>query len=391
MPETQRAMSNNAIIAILKDEMQYLPEWISWHRLAGVDKFLLADNGSIDGTREYLEALTDAGIADIVYQGKTRNAQTLAYHALLDTYGKSYQYVAFIDADEFLVADGTGRAMDQVCDIFTRYEDCGALALNWRQFGSGGQLHNSQRPVLERFTECTGENNGRNLYCKTIASPRAINEAKIHHCELREGYRYYNGRGEALSFRNLIGKHVNHPTGVTGQLCAGPLRINHYIVKSLEEYENRKRRKGDAVLGPDHDRTMQYFHDNDLNHVHREMSHASIAALVAEIARLESLLESCSRYTVSHCGELLDCTTRRVTGWCKAADNVAPTLMVTVNGDIVGQVFANCSLGDYQEAANRNGFSFEFESELSPTDTVSVTVRGNQHRLDRDTQQPRQA
>jgi hypothetical protein len=35
--------------AIFKDEASYLPEWFEFHRLVGVERFFLYDNGSSDG------------------------------------------------------------------------------------------------------------------------------------------------------------------------------------------------------------------------------------------------------------------------------------------------------------------------------------------------------
>ena len=38
-----------AVCAIFKDEAPYLLEWIAFHKMVGVDLFVLYDNGSSDG------------------------------------------------------------------------------------------------------------------------------------------------------------------------------------------------------------------------------------------------------------------------------------------------------------------------------------------------------
>jgi hypothetical protein len=382
-------MERTAVVAIIKDELEYLPEWLSWHRLAGFDRFLLADNGSGDGTREYLEALEDAGLADVLYQHKTPNAQTSAYGRLIHTFGSDYRYLAIIDADEFLTTEGTRSVRDTVDDIFSRRPDCGAIAVNWRLFGSSGQDQQLDGLVYERFTGCAGDAHEKNLYFKTIATPAAIQSAKIHQCQLREPYRYYNCRGEQINFKNRQGVAVSRPTGMTSALCEGPLRVNHYIVKSRQEYEQKKRRKGDAVLGPHHDRTMQYFHDNDLNEARLETDAGIIAKLHSAMQDLENLLAGNSRYDIPHRGELSNCNSKFLEGWCDAADGVEPVMVVSVNGDVVGTTRAlEEGTGNSSHPEYKGRFSFRFDSPLSGEDTVAVTIRGNRHRIAHHVQKP---
>ncbi|QVV62182.1 glycosyltransferase family 2 protein, partial [Leclercia sp. Colony189] len=42
------------VAAIIKNEMDALLEWIAYHRVVGVSGFIIADNGSNDGSRAFL-------------------------------------------------------------------------------------------------------------------------------------------------------------------------------------------------------------------------------------------------------------------------------------------------------------------------------------------------
>jgi hypothetical protein len=42
-------MDKIAVCALFKDEAPYLLEWLAFHRMIGVDLFVLYDNGSSDG------------------------------------------------------------------------------------------------------------------------------------------------------------------------------------------------------------------------------------------------------------------------------------------------------------------------------------------------------
>jgi len=58
------AIAPNAILcaATVRNEMQRLPHFLAHHRALGVDHFLFVDNGSDDGTRDYLAAQEDVSL-----------------------------------------------------------------------------------------------------------------------------------------------------------------------------------------------------------------------------------------------------------------------------------------------------------------------------------------
>src|SRR3954467_5375423 len=49
-------MDKIAVCAIFKDEAPYLLEWLAFHKLVGVDLFVLYDNGSSDGGGDVIRA-----------------------------------------------------------------------------------------------------------------------------------------------------------------------------------------------------------------------------------------------------------------------------------------------------------------------------------------------
>ena len=59
---------NLYIAAIIKDEYSGLLEWIAYHRVLGVTGFMIADNGSRDGSTELLASLARLGIVSTFEQ-----------------------------------------------------------------------------------------------------------------------------------------------------------------------------------------------------------------------------------------------------------------------------------------------------------------------------------
>ena len=47
------------VCSIIKNEAPYLLEWVLFHKLIGVDKFVLYDDYSTDNTKEVLKPLID--------------------------------------------------------------------------------------------------------------------------------------------------------------------------------------------------------------------------------------------------------------------------------------------------------------------------------------------
>lgn len=89
----------------VRDEMLRLPQTLDHYRKIGVAQFFLVDNGSTDGTREFLLAQPDCCVFS------TRNSYAEAtyglewQHALLGEYGIDH-WCLIVDADEWFVYPG---------------------------------------------------------------------------------------------------------------------------------------------------------------------------------------------------------------------------------------------------------------------------------------------
>ena len=56
------AVASLAACTIYRDDAEYLPEWIEFHRLMGVERFFLYDNGSADDHEQVLAPYVAEGI-----------------------------------------------------------------------------------------------------------------------------------------------------------------------------------------------------------------------------------------------------------------------------------------------------------------------------------------
>jgi len=128
---------NLYIAAIIKDEYSGLLEWIAYHRVLGVTGFMIADNGSRDGSTELLASLARLGIVSTFEQPNLDNQkpQLPAYERILRSCPPEVDLLAFIDADEFLLPLTDELGLTGFLASRFQDESVSALALNWSNFG----------------------------------------------------------------------------------------------------------------------------------------------------------------------------------------------------------------------------------------------------------------
>jgi hypothetical protein len=270
-----------AVCAIVRDELPYMLEWIAWHRLIGVQRFVLFDNSSTDGTTELLSALARTGIVDHVIWPNIDGvaAQLPAYIAGLARLANRCRWVAFIDADEFI----NPLRGESLTDILQDYETAAGLVLPWRLFGSSGHVEHESGLVISRFTNRAHADHVLNNFVKTIAQSRFIARVGVHTPMLHQGSLV----DEAGTLPGSSGHPDFHAVPQASRLV-----LNHYFTKSRAEWQ-RKRMRGMAseVVGSmGWRRPDDHFRSHDLNDVEDLTMAQRSDAVQAEIAHLQSLL-----------------------------------------------------------------------------------------------------
>lgn len=148
-----------------------------------------------------------------------------------------------------------------VDEILSQDVNAASLAINWQIFGSNGQEKaDYSRGVLERFVRRAPKNwtDGTGLaidnsLTKVIADPRKIDLINNPHfvCLFKGYYPLDENGSRAGDGRNLL-------------IPVEKIAINHYIIKSPEEYA-KKFERGDAVRGRNtrHMALFKYLDRND--------------------------------------------------------------------------------------------------------------------------------
>lgn len=237
-----------AVCAIAKNEGPYFKEWIEWHRKQGVEKFYIYDNESTDNTKEVLEPYIRDGVVEYCYwPGKKQQLAT--YDDCFERHRLETRWLAVIDLDEFIVPIKDRS----IPDFLHRMEAFSVVEINWLCYGSGGAKKKEPGDVMERFKRHSLSEHRLNTHVKSIVDPRRVCTMIGCHEAARISGRAADSHGMPLKkgFRDRKPQH-------------DVIRINHYAVKSYEEFLG-KRARGRARINDLRD--LSYFEQYDLNDI----------------------------------------------------------------------------------------------------------------------------
>jgi len=116
-----------AICLMFKDENEFLQEFLNYHKSLGFDKVILYDNNSkitpvVDSSFVIIENWTDISV------GK----QQRAYNHCINKYRSDFDWIAFIDTDEYIIL----KNHKNIKSFLKDYDHADAVGLNWLVYGS---------------------------------------------------------------------------------------------------------------------------------------------------------------------------------------------------------------------------------------------------------------
>lgn len=240
------------ICAIAKNEAESFKEWIDWHISIGVEKFYIYDNESTDNTKDILTPYIEKGIVEYHYFPGVKK-QLEAYDDCFKLHRTDTRWIAFIDLDEFIMP------LKDSCltEYLHRFEDYSAVEINWLIYGSSGQKEKTPGGVMQRFKCHSQPGHFLNRHVKSIVNPRRVCNMIGAHEAARISGKAVNSNGEEIT------DNFKHREPVQDAI-----RINHYAVKSFEEFvekQSRGRACGKSKIVP-----LDYFQKFDLNDICEE-------------------------------------------------------------------------------------------------------------------------
>jgi hypothetical protein len=309
-PEPDAERPEVVLVSAMRNEGPFVLEWLAYHRVIGVDRVVVVSNGSTDGSDDLLAALAEAG--EITFLRTTPGYGIAPQEAAVQVFEAEVGYrpgawYLWLDADEFLnvhVGDRTVRA------LLDRLGTAGALMLNWRLFGSGGNDTFPGRHISEDFAGASKLGFVANLETKPMfradhryagfsansaGLPRLVDGAEVTADDC------LGGNGKPLDPKNprtapwLTRQPYTGRTNLASRREFGwdLAQINHYSVRTPDHFRLKAARgRGMVSTGPRRPNvrhTPEYFDRFDRNEAEdRSILHWE-AAVTAEMARLMAL------------------------------------------------------------------------------------------------------
>lgn len=229
-----------SLITSVKNEGPYILEWLAYHKALGLDYIIVFENDSDDLTDVLLQRLAQLGEIDFVKNRDfTGSPQMHSYRRFqqMETYRLS-DWVLCIDADEFFVP----RRHDTAHAFLEDFPHADAIAVNWLNFGSSGQKTWEDRPVTERFTFCAPPEHATNKFFKSFHHPCDKFKAfGLHrpwpHAAIDT---FFYTDGSPVEPEVQMGRHPKDAPSIA--IRHGIATLNHYSVRSKEEFERKKLR-----------------------------------------------------------------------------------------------------------------------------------------------------
>ena len=237
-----------SVCAIMKDEAPYLLEWLEFHKVVGVQRFYLYDNGSSDNTIEILQTSINAGEV-ILHEWPVSPGQLPAYEHCLQTYQQDSEWIAFIDLDEFLFP----TEAESLRDILSEFDSVSGIGVNWLIFGTSGHQTRPDGLQIENFTRRAETDFAANRCVKSIVRPEQVSHFGDPHffsCQENESV--------------VTEDHLLLSSAMADHVSVAKLRINHYFTRSREEM-HKKILRGRSDTGTS--RSLEFLEDHDRNEV----------------------------------------------------------------------------------------------------------------------------
>lgn len=233
-----------AILAIFKNEADYLKEWIDYHHRVGVEHFILYNHNSEDNYLEILQPYIDANLVELRdwKQVEFPAAQLTAYRDGIKRSKQVTKWLAVIDIDEFIVPVKD----DDIRVILQNFEKYAGVVINWQLFGTSDieSLPAGEwitRHLIYKFpTYFDDPTWNSNYFVKSIIRPDRINQKSLNpNC----GNHVFEPVGK---FKLVDTDKKSHPLLCKAKnVLVDKMQLNHYWFRTKEWfYKYKLHRRG---------------------------------------------------------------------------------------------------------------------------------------------------
>lgn len=252
-----------AIIAISRLENDYINEWIQHHLNIGVDHIYVYDNSSMEEEKisgavyeKFLPCVTIIPAYDKV------QFQMAAYKDAYYKYGNIYDYLIYIDIDEFIMLQKDNNIKDFICKF---PEDLECYRMNWELYGDNEIINRDvRRSVVADFTKPAIKQRSTTTKSIIKGGLDGIDFVSVH-------YAIRNLNGKRSNLKTYYGNFIDITKTLPIESKSlninvydySQVKLNHYITKSICEFICQKMRRPDAAWNYERNIDKDFFSFNE--------------------------------------------------------------------------------------------------------------------------------
>ncbi len=240
----------SCILTVIKNEQEYLDEWIRYHLNLGIDHIFIFEDIDSDShkyiTDKYKDNVTLNSIlivlnntekekAFFVKEIKKWNVQHIyiknALLYLRDNFGNLYNWCFVIDNDEFITLEN--NCLNNIFDLYKNYD---AFIIRWKCYGSNGLINKPNylnKGLIETYINESIINDyipklDIDSWCKTCYNLKSFKDEYF--------FNQHHPNNKCNWCNTDYIKNTNFK-------CKN-IYLRHYITKSWEEYVSKIRQRG---------------------------------------------------------------------------------------------------------------------------------------------------
>lgn len=238
----------SCILTVIKDEQEYLDEWINYHLKLGIDHIFIIEDFDSDSHKEITDKYSDVTLFEVkqflnkelylkalqLKMTKKKSPQIMYFNLGIDYIKSKYlefNWCFLIDVDEFITLEKDKTLQD----IFIKYDNYEAFTMQWETYGANGLVHKpdySIKGVIDTYIEP--------MKGKLLDTPDCYVKTCYNLNKYKKGYIYnaHHPSKNCINWCNTEYELNSYKTTYKN------IYIRHYITKSLEEYVWKKETRG---------------------------------------------------------------------------------------------------------------------------------------------------
>jgi hypothetical protein len=262
----------SCILTLIKNEHEYLDEWIRYHINLGINHLFIFEDYDSDSHEEICSKYSEVTLSnikeviDIEMVEKRRNhiifKRQVEYIKSALSYiheNFNYDWCFYIDADEYITIDGSYNNINEVLKEYDNYD---AICLNWKVYGANGLIHKpdyTKKGIIETYTKpCELQHIDKCFWHQSVKTVYNMNNFT--------NKTFYS---ECLPSLKINWCKTNY-TQDKKTLVYDKMFLRHYITKSWEEYVWKLKTRG--MFYNNHRKYDSFFEMNsDMKSMRKEL------------------------------------------------------------------------------------------------------------------------